>query len=89
MLNNEEVIETISELTQEIKELKNQLRLQRKPLYTNKEMMEMLDVSSATLKKWRNQGLLGYTQIGSSYFYSPNDVMEFMDKNHYEAYSYL
>ncbi len=89
MVTNEEAVETLNELTQEIKELKNQLRLQRKPLYTNKEMMEMLDVTSATLKKWRNLGLLGYTQVGSTYFYSPDDIREFMDKNHNEAYAYL
>ena len=88
MPNYEEAIETLNELIQEIKELKDQLHLQRKPLYTNQEMIEMMSVSSATLKKWRNAGQLGYTQIGSTYFYSQDDINEFMSKNHNEAYAY-
>jgi len=48
----------------------------------------MMSVSSATLKKWRNAGQLGYTQIGSTYFYSQDDIKEFMSKNHNEAYAY-
>ena len=88
MTNNDEMIERINELLLEIKDLKNQLHLQSKPIYTNKEMMELLKVSSITLKKWRDRGCLGYTQVGSTYFYSPEDIKEFMDKNHCEASAY-
>ena len=89
MQNDEEVMKTLNELVKEIKELKEQLGLQRKPIYTNKELLELLNVSSATLKKWRNYGYLGYTQVGSTYFYSPADIKQFMDKNHSSAYAYL
>ncbi len=88
MQNDEEVMKTLNELVKEIKELKEQLGLQRKPIYTNKELLELLNVSSATLKKWRNNGYLGYTQVGSTYFYSPADIKQFMDKNHSSAYAY-
>ncbi len=86
-MENAQFIESVVNLTNEITELKKQLRLQRKPVYTNREMVEMLGVSTGTLKKWRNSGLLGFTQVGSTYFYSPDDIKEFMTKNHYEAYA--
>lgn len=38
----------------------------RKILYTNKEMLELLQVNNATLKKYRNGGYLGYSKIGDN-----------------------
>ncbi|MBO6248550.1 MAG: helix-turn-helix domain-containing protein [Bacteroidales bacterium] len=51
-------------------------------------MMGLLDASSATLKKWRDQGFLSYSLVGSSYFYSQQDVDDFLKNNHYEAYRF-
>lgn len=38
----------------------------RKILYTNKEMLELLRVNNATLKKYRDGGYLGYSKIGDN-----------------------
>ena len=84
MSNDDLILQQINILLKEIRSLKNT----KKILYTNKEMMEMLDVSSATLKKWRNYGYIGYSQVGSTYFYSAKDHEEFLSKNHNEAYAY-
>lgn len=48
--------------------------------------MEQLDVSTAVLKKWRDSGLLGYSQINNKYYYSRDDIVEFMKTTHYEAF---
>lgn len=37
-----------------------------KILYTNKEMLELLRVNNATLKKYRDGGYLGYSKIGDN-----------------------
>ena len=37
-----------------------------KILYTNKEMLELLRVNNATLKKYRDGGYLGYSKIGGN-----------------------
>ena len=84
MSNDDLILQQINILLKEIRSLKNT----KKILYTNKEMMEILDVSSATLKKWRNYGYIGYSQVGSTYFYSAKDLEEFLSKNHNEAYAY-
>jgi hypothetical protein len=75
----------LQELNKQIQELNNR---KNKTIYTNKEMMELLDASSATLKKWRDEGELSYSLIGATYYYSNTDVENFLRNHHYEAYAY-
>lgn len=84
MSNEEIILQQLNDITKEIKNLKTP----KKVLYTNQEMLSMLDVSSATLKKWRNYGYIGYSQIGSTYYYSAKDLEEFLSHSHNEAYAY-
>ena len=76
---------TLQELTKQVSELKAP---KNKVIYTNKEMMELLDASSATLKKWRDLGYLSYSVVGASYYYSQKDVSDFLANNHYDAYRF-
>lgn len=75
----------LQELNKQIQELNNR---KNKTIYSNKEMMELLDASSATLKKWRDEGELSYSLIGATYYYSNTDVENFLRNHHYEAYAY-
>ncbi len=75
---------TLKELTKQVSELKAQ---KNKVVYTNKEMMELLGASSATLKKWRDEGELSYSLIGATYYYSDKDIEDFLRNHHYEAYA--
>ena len=76
---------TLQELTKQVSELKAKTN---KVVYTNKEMMALLDASSATLKKWRDLGYLSYSVVGASYYYSQQDVNDFLKHNHSEAYRF-
>lgn len=49
-----------------------------KPVYTNKEMMQLLDVDAKTLKKYRDEGLLGYSHPHDKYFYTHRDLEDFL-----------
>lgn len=59
-----------------------------KPFYTQKEMLILLGVSTNTLKKYRDNGWLGYSRVADKYFYSQNDIDEFLQNNHYPAFQY-
>ena len=63
----------LQELNKQIQELNNR---KNKTIYTNKEMMELLD------------GELSYSLIGATYYYSNTDVENFLRNHHYEAYAY-
>lgn len=60
----------------------------QKPCYTNNEMLELLHVNSKTLKKYRDNGWLGYSQAGDKFFYSADDLKLFLSKTHQEAFAW-
>lgn len=55
--------------------------------YNNKEVQQLLGVDDKLIRKYRDQGLLGYTKVGDKYWYSQNDVAEFLNKNRHKAFA--
>ncbi len=60
----------------------------KKAVYTNKDMMQILGVDQKTLKKYRDEGLLGFSRPFDKYFYTHRDLENFlMNKSiRYEPY---
>lgn len=77
----------LKDIRHEMKELKKGLASAAKPFYTNQEAMELFGVCSPTLKKWRDSGLLGYSQFDNTYFYSKEDIEAFLSSIHFKAYA--
>lgn len=59
-----------------------------KVLYTNKEMMKMLDCNDKTLRKYRNDGYLSYVRVCDKIYYTVDDICRFIKNNHIVAYQY-
>ena len=59
-----------------------------KPFYTNKEVVEMLDCTEKTLRKYRNDGFLGYSRVGDKVYYTANDIILFLQRSHIDPYQY-
>lgn len=72
----------IASMKDELVSLRSALALS-KPVYSHKELMALLDVSTKTIRKWRDQNLLGYSRVGDTYLYSKQDVEEFLLGTHY------
>lgn len=79
-----DIARQLERLADEVKDLKMGLSA-HKPVYANAELMKLLDSSTATIKKWRDAGLLGYSQVGDTYFYSKEDVEAFLLGIHHSA----
>lgn len=47
---------------------------------TTKETMEMLDVSSVTLNKWRDKGLLNAYKMGKRVYYKKSELNSHIEK---------
>ena len=86
-ISDSEVKEIINVLIAEIQNLRECVSC-GKLVYTNKEIKELLQVNDKTLRGYRNDGLLGYTQIRDKYFYTQKDITEFLSNNHMSAYYY-
>ena len=54
--------ESIELLTKEIQRLQSCINgTQLQPLYTNKGILALLQINTSTLRKYRDEGLLGFT----------------------------
>jgi len=77
----------VASLVKEIASLKEYMKLSQKVIYTNKEVLELLDINPKTLKKYRDNGWLGFTQYADKFYYSIEDLMQFMKGGHQEAFA--
>lgn len=78
----DELILLLTRLNDEIAGLRQALAAS-KPVYTNEELRTLLGVSDKTIKKWRNNGFLGYSLVGDIYLYSKEDVERFLNDIHH------
>lgn len=74
--------ETLEEMKREMVRIRTILSNSRKTHYTNQEVMELLQITSATLKKWRDNNIIGYSVVGNTYFYTEKDIENFFKNNH-------
>lgn len=80
----EDILKSLSVLKKEIKQLRQGIIHESKLAYTNQDLMDMFAVGTKTLKKWRDCGELTFTQRGSIYLYSRDDINEFLRRNHFD-----
>ena len=59
------------------------------PIYTSKELMRILNVKESTLRKYREDGLLGYSKSGDKIWYTQKDLDDFLynPNNRFEAFN--
>lgn len=81
-----DLLKTLLRINQEVKRLRTSILSEHKPAYTNREVLDIFDVTSTTLKSWRDKGLLGYTKVGTIYLYSRDDIDAFLKSNHYDTF---
>lgn len=83
----EELIRGLTSLRKDVRDIKANTLLASKQVYTNQETMDILGVASATLKMWRDNGIIGYSQVGKIYLYSKSDIDKFLKDNHFDTFS--
>ncbi len=83
--------ENLAELFNEVKTLRSELKsISTTPVnqvYTNKEVKELLGIHDKLLKKYRDEGLLAYRQVGDKYWYTQADIDQFLASNYFAAYN--
>ena len=59
-----------------------------KRIFSNADILEMLQIKTSTLRKYRGEGYLGYSKVGDKYFYTVDDVNRFLEKSHNEPFAW-
>lgn len=56
-------------------------------IYTNKTLKELLQIQDRTLKSLRDNGYLSYSRTNDKYWYTQDDVDNFLKRCRYEAFA--
>lgn len=58
-------------------------------VYTTKKMLEILGVKESTLRKYRDDGFLGYSKLGDKIWYTSKQLEDFLNhpKIKHEAFA--
>lgn len=51
-----------------------------KPIYTSRDLMEILNVKETTLRGYRDNLLLDYSKCGDKIWYTQNNLMDFLNR---------
>lgn len=62
-------------------------RLQPDVVYTNQEVRTILGVDERLVRKYRDYGMLSFHRVGDKYWYTGADIMDFLNRNRYPAFS--
>lgn len=57
----------------------------KKEVFTNRDAMNYLDVSRATLQRWREEGILPYSKVSGSIFYTRENIESLFESNREEG----
>lgn len=82
----EELVKGLTSLRKDVREIRTNTLMSSKPVFTNQEAMDIMGIASATLKMWRDNGLIGYTQVGKIYLYSREDIDKFLKDHHFDTF---
>ena len=80
------LVSQVQDLTLQISHIQEKLSVSPQ-YYSNKELRELLNVEEKLIRKYREQGLLSYSKVGDKYWYSQHDVIEFLNRNKFEAFA--
>lgn len=72
---------TLQDLTGEVTELRRSG--QKQVIYSNIQTAELLGITTATLKKWRELGLISFSRVDNTFLYTPDDIRDFLKRTHY------
>lgn len=56
-------------------------------IYSSTEVKALLNIGDKLLKKYRDEGLLAYTQVGDKFWYSEADIQKFLSDNYFPAFA--
>ena len=85
-MTDSEIKEFFVGISKKIDNLSETLLKKKADVFTNAEMKKILGVGDKLLKKYRDDGLLSYSQVRDKFFYSDKDLAEFLQKNHRNSF---
>lgn len=82
---------SLQSLNEQVSILKDELKNTQigKLVYNNREIKELLSIEDKTLRRYRDEGKLAFIRECDKYWYTREDINQFLKAHHNEAYSCL
>lgn len=74
-----QILISIKQLSKSLDEIKNS----KPKIYTNEEIREILKVEDKLIRAYRDEGTLPYHRNGNKYWYTNEDIAQFLANTHY------
>ena len=49
-------------------------------IYDTEQFMQIMNISKRTVQKWRQDGLISYSQVGQKFYYKLSDILQVLEK---------
>ena len=81
--------ESYEDLKRKIEHILEQLKEQKldpdQKILDNLKLQEELSISPRLAQQWRNDGTIGYSQIGNKIYYKLSDVIKMLDSHYHPS----
>ena len=85
-MKKDEISKQFESLTKEIRELKKIITTQQQIPLKESDVLDILGICAKTLRCYRNEGILSYSQIGKKYYYKLSDIQDMLNKGYVKAF---
>ena len=96
MMEEDELRESLKELTQKhdelverlaqfMAELKAQKNMPEDPFLTNDELKKLMKISNRTSQLWRDENQISYSQISGKIYFRMSDIRKLLDNNYFKS----
>jgi hypothetical protein len=85
MLESRKKFETLAEIEERLSKIMLQLESKQRTnpehvFFDNQEFIQVMNISKRCAQKWRDEGVIGYSQIGGKIYYRLSDILNLLDK---------
>jgi hypothetical protein len=53
--------------------------------FDNQEFIQVMNISKRTAQEWRNNSVIGYSQVRNKFYYRLSDILALLEKNYKPA----
>lgn len=82
VITEEQYKDLIARLESLSKQLSVKQKDPREVIFDSQEVMQLLNLSKSTLQKLRDDGHIGFSQVGGKFYYRQHDINEMIEKNY-------
>jgi hypothetical protein len=82
VITEEQYKELITRLDSLSKQLSSKQKDPKEVIFDSQEVMHILNLSKSKLQSMRDNGQIGFSQVGGKFYYRQHDINEMIEKNY-------